>query len=766
VGKSRIDEYVRQLRELSPEELRQLADHIGELLASSGQGEPGGFRQPGIPTVAQQDLGGFEITFEQLFRIEEIQKIQDLFAEATGVGSMITKPDGTPITKPSNFCRLCRDIIRKTEIGCRNCYTSDAAIGRCHESGPIIQPCLSGGLWDAGSSITVGGRHIANWLVGQVRNEAQTEEGMRQYARLIGADENEVVTAFLEVPMMSRHKFEMISRMLFTFVSQLSLAAYQNIIQARIIADREKAQQTLRDREERLRMVGNSIPSGMVYEASATAEGQITFLYISEGVRKLHGCSPDEAIADPGLIYGNIHPDDRAEFLQKERTAVETNSVLDAEFRARSPEGSYRWHHVISNSRLLPGGHRVWVGIEMDITARKEAEENTKKLENQLHQSRKLEALGQLAGGIAHDLNNMLTPIMGYATLLLEKLADNTGESQQDLTLIIEAAERSSKLVQQLLIFARKQAIEINPVDLNEIIRNLESMLRRMLRENIDSTFQLAPDLGAILGDSGQIQQILINLAVNAQDAMPHGGRLIIATERKNLDEAVVRMLGGEMSGPHAVLIISDNGCGMDSDTQLKIFDPFFTTKAPGKGTGLGLATVYGIVKQHRGHISVNSELGKGTTFRIYFPLTDLPVEASNLQPQPVSVRGGETILVVEDQEIVRKMVCEILQRNGYTVLSAKNGEEALKLFENDGNDIQLLLSDIIMPGMNGPELYQRLTGSFPGLKGLFMSGYSSEVLNHEGVLRSCHSVIQKPFTPSALLQQLRSILDRNGCGS
>lgn len=751
MGKIRIEEYLRQLRDLSPDELRQLSDEIRVIVSG----------QPDLAPMSRNDTDTAEITFEQLFRIEDIQKIQDLFSEATGVGSLITRPDGTPITKPSNFCRLCSGIIRKTEMGRKNCYISDAVIGRHNPDGPIVQPCLSGGLWDAGSSITVEGRHIANWLVGQVRNEVQTENGMRQYARSIGADENEVAQAFLEVPMMSRHKFEMISRMLFTFANQLSLVAFQNLIQARIIADREKARQDLSESEERLRMIGNNIPSGMLYEAETTPEGLVRFLYVSEGVKMLHGCSPDEAIADSERIYGTIHPDDITELHRKERAAIATNSVFDIEFRARTPDGSFQWRQITSNSKLLSDGHRIWVGIETDINARKESEECTKLLENQLHQARKLEALGQLVGGLAHDLNNMLTPILGYATLLREKLAKDDTGNRQDLTLIIEAAQRSSKLIQQMLIFARKQPLEIKPVDFNDSIISLESILKRMLRENIKITFQLAPNLGAILGDIGQIHQILINLAVNAQDAMPNGGRLIIRTERLHPDDTTSRLLGLKLAGPHAVLNVSDTGCGMDKDTQHKIFDPFFTTKGPGKGTGLGLATVYGIVKQHHGHIHVCSEPGHGTTFRIYFPSTDLPLEASQQQPHTISIAGSETILVVEDQDIVRTMVCEILQQSGYTVLNAASGEEALQFFKDGGNDIQLLLSDVIMTGINGPELYQKLASAFPRLKGLFMSGYSSEILNHEGILGNCYPVIQKPFTPVTLLRQIRDILDR-----
>jgi len=704
-----------------------------------------------------------EITFEQLFRLDDIQNIQDLFAEATGVASLITRPDGTPITKPSRFCRLCSDLIRKTELGGRSCYASDASIGRDDRaSGPVIRPCLSGGLWDAGARISVGGLHLATWLIGQVRNEAQTEEGMRQYARQIGLDEEEIVRAFREVPVMSREKLEQIGRMLYTFANQLSLVAFQNIILTRIIAEHELADQALREKEERLRMIGNNIPSGMLYEAEVTPAGAVRILYVSEGVKRLHGCTVEEALRDPNFIYSTIHPDDWEEFQARERKAIETRGVFDIEFRARGDEGSYRWRRIISNTRQLPGGVDVWVGIETDITPLKEAEESKRRLETQLNQSRKLEALGQLAGGVAHDLNNMLTPILGYAELLRERLSRGVPALIQEVDLIADAARRSSKLVQQLLIFARRQAVEFVPVDLNAVIRNIEPMLRRMLRENLDVSLQLSPESGIILGDAGQIQQILINLAVNAQDAMPRGGQLIIRTARGGLDDLMPMAEGAPPAEPCAVLTVTDTGSGMDEETRQKIFDPFFTTKGPGKGTGLGLATVYGIVKQHRGSIHVDTRPGKGTTFRIAFPLTCRCPEPLPSSSMTLSEGGGETILVVEDQEIVRTMVCEILQRSGYVVLSASSGEEALRIVETTPADIHLLLSDVIMTGINGPELYRRLIVGRPGLKGLFMSGYSSEILSHEGIAQGPLKVIQKPFTPNALLSRLREVLGKS----
>jgi CheY-like chemotaxis protein len=368
--------------------------------------------------------------------------------------------------------------------------------------------------------------------------------------------------------------------------------------------------------------------------------------------------------------------------------------------------------------------------------------------------------VGRLAGGIAHDFNNMLTPILGYSEILSEDLAQDDPR-QAGVAQITRAATHAHTLTQQLLAFARKQTLEMKPLDLNQVVARFEGMLRRVLRENIVLETHLAGSLGLFSGDVGQIEQIIMNLALNAQDAMPEGGTLVIETQEVVLDESYASDHEEVTPGPHVMLAVSDTGAGMDEGTLGKIFEPFFTTKGIGRGTGLGLSTVHGIVKQHGGSIWVYSELGKGTTFKIYFPL------AEETRPVPVSGRtrteataGTETILVAEDEEQVKGLACEILRRNGYTVFEASDGKGALELAEAYEGPIHLLVTDVVMPDMNGKILHQHLSVARPGLKVLYMSGYSENVIAHHGVLDEGVNFVQKPFSFHGLATRVRDVLD------
>ena len=575
-------------------------------------------------TRPPEDVDG--ISFEILFNLADLQDLQDRFARAVGVASIITRPDGTPITKPSSFCQLCIDIIRKTEKGKCNCYKSDAALGRVHAGGPIIQPCMSGGLWDAGASISVGGRHIANWLIGQVRDETQTEDAMVAYAREIGADEKAFMEAFRKVPAMTREKFGFVADALFAFANQLSAIAYQNVQQARFIEDRNRA--------------------------------------------------------------------------EKEKEALQA----------------------------------------------------------QVQQAQRLEAVGRLAGGVAHDLNNMLSPILGYGELLQEDFAPDD-HRKAFVQHILEAGIRARDIVRQLLAFSRKQTMEIKLHDFNGILTQFEKLLRRTIREDIAITLRLGPNLPNIRGDAGQLEQVIMNLAVNAQDAMPDGGVLTMETSRAEVDDARIAACYGIPQGAYVVFAVRDTGGGMDAETQKRIFDPFFSTKGL-LGTGLGLATVYGIVKQHGGHIWVYSEPGKGSIFKVYIPVSgETTVESRPSEANAGPLPGTETILLVEDNEPVRTMAREILGRLGYRVLASDNGAVALKLLTEEEGPVHLLLSDVVMPAMNGKELFLAAKKIRPDLKVLFMSGYTENVIAHRGILDEGIAFIQKPFSTGGLSLKIREIL-------
>jgi signal transduction histidine kinase len=394
--------------------------------------------------------------------------------------------------------------------------------------------------------------------------------------------------------------------------------------------------------------------------------------------------------------------------------------------------------------------------------ALQEAEERTerKKLEEQLRQAQKMEAIGQLTGGIAHDFNNMLTVILGYSELMLQRLkADDPLRSEVEQ--VKEAGVRASMLTRQLLAFGRKQVLQPRVLDLNAVLTNMDQMLQRLIGEDIHLVTMPAPGLRRVRADPGQIEQVIVNLAVNARDAMPQGGKLTIETANVELDNAYAREHVSVRPGSFVMLAVSDTGCGMDRETQARIFEPFFTTKEPGKGTGLGLSTVYGIVKQSDGNIWVYSEPGRGTTFKIYLPRVEGAVEAVEPGLAPTrAVRGSETVLLVEDENAVRALIRSTLQANGYTVLEAHHGKHAIQIYEQHKGPIHLLVTDVVMPEMSGRELAEHLKTSRPNMKVLFMSGYTDKAIVNHGELDPDTAFLQKPFTPDALARMVREVLD------
>jgi len=394
-------------------------------------------------------------------------------------------------------------------------------------------------------------------------------------------------------------------------------------------------------------------------------------------------------------------------------------------------------------------------GIARDVTERKQ-------LEAQLRQSQKMEAVGQLAGGIAHDFNNLLTTITGYSDLALRKLQPGDPLSRS-LEQIKKAGERAASLTQQLLAFSRKQFLQPKVLDLNAVVAEMEKMLQRLIGEDIVLQTELAATLGHIKADAGQIEQVILNLAVNARDAMPQGGRLTIETQNVDLDEEYASRHIGVRAGPHVMLAVSDTGSGMDEETQRHIFEPFFTTKEVGKGTGLGLSTVYGIVTQSNGSLWVASKVNQGTTFTLYLPSIDevAPIAKPKRETE-AAILGAETILLAEDDEMVRNLVCEVLKRYDYQVLEATNGGEAARLSEEYQGPIDLLLTDVIMPEMSGRELAKRLVQLRPEMKVLYMSGYPDHAIVQHGMLDPETPFLQKPFTPHALARRVRDVLDLN----
>jgi nitrogen-specific signal transduction histidine kinase/CheY-like chemotaxis protein len=379
---------------------------------------------------------------------------------------------------------------------------------------------------------------------------------------------------------------------------------------------------------------------------------------------------------------------------------------------------------------------------------------------DQLAQAHKLEAVGRLAGGIAHDFNNLLTVITGRADFLLHTFqADDPRLRQIDL--ISQTARRAAALTRQLLAFSRKQVLQPKVLDLNAVVGTMDAMLRRLIGEDIDLLTALQPDLGRVKADPGQLEQVILNLAVNARDAMPRGGRLTLETADVELDETHARRHIGARPGRYVKLAVSDTGCGMDAETQARIFEPFFTTKEAGKGTGLGLATVYGIVKQSGGHIWVYSEPGRGTIFKIYLPrVEEVPESAAPEAYHGIRRQGSETVLLAEDDAELRGLASEILRGHGYTVLEATNGVEGAGVAEGHAGPIHALVTDVVMPRMGGRELAEALRSAHPETKVVYMSGYTDNAIMHHGVLEPGIVLLEKPFTPDALLGKVREVLD------
>jgi PAS domain S-box-containing protein len=485
---------------------------------------------------------------------------------------------------------------------------------------------------------------------------------------------------------------------------------------------------------------------------------QHRFVLANDASCALIGMKREEMIGK--TLESSMSPDLMNLMFEQEDRVFRTGKPEITTDEIQPPTGEH--HTVMAHKTLLTAadGRQQLVGVLRDITDLKKAERERAKLESQLRQAQKLEAIALLAGGVAHDFNNLLTVICGNAELLLDNSAEDDPR-RGDLEQIRKAGRRAASLTSQLLAFGRKQILNPTILDLNHVITEMGAMLRRLIGEDIELACIAQPGLGRVKADSGQIEQIIMNLAVNARDAMPQGGMLTIETKDVDFDEAGAQLHEDTVAGSYVMLAISDNGIGMDVETKARIFDPFFTTKEIGRGTGLGLSTVYGIVKQSAGFISVYSELEKGTTFEIYFPRIkegsrESAAEDGGAREKP---RGTETVLLVEDEPAVRTLACRVLRRQGYQVLEAADGLEALRMAEEFSGEIQLVLTDVIMPRMSGSELVSRLMAVRPGIKAVYTSGYTDDGIVRNGTLNPNVAFLQKPYTTGALTRKVRDAI-------
>ena len=472
-------------------------------------------------------------------------------------------------------------------------------------------------------------------------------------------------------------------------------------------------------------------------------------LYNSPSYSRLLGYSDEEL--QQTSAYEQIHPDDRALVASAAEEARHSGVGRRLEYRIRHKDG--RWLTLESTASLVRdhGKDVKLVIVNRDITERKQ-------LEEQLYLSQKLEAIGRLSGGVAHDFNNLLGVIIGYSEALLKQIgADHP--FREAIEEIEKAGSRAAALTQQLLAFSRKQVLEPKVIDLNTVVSDMQKMLHRLIGEDIELSMVLGQNLGMVKADRGQIDQVILNLAVNARDAMPEGGKLVIETRDAELTAADVNLYRYVNPGAYVVLKVTDTGCGMDAELQSHIFEPFFTTKGQGKGTGLGLATVYGVIKQSGGYIWVESELGKGTAFSVYLPRVEESREAAvapeSLEP---AARRSATILLVEDEPSLRKLTQRTLEEAGHTVLAAGDAAQALDVAKQAESSIDLLLTDVVMPGMSGRALAEELTSLRPEIKVLYMSGYTDAAVATHGVLQPGISILRKPFTSDVLLRRIDEI--------
>jgi PAS domain S-box-containing protein len=534
------------------------------------------------------------------------------------------------------------------------------------------------------------------------------------------------------------------------FPQELSLTRLNDgglVCVCRDITERLNAERARTEAEAKYRSLIEQV-AAISYIAELGISG--AWHYVSPQIGSILGFSAEEWLGGSRDWLRHVHPEDHA-VIEAAETASSRGESFQAEYRMTRKDGRIIW--VSDSAVVVPDsqGHPLMEGIIVDITERKQ-------LELQLQQSRRMEAVGRLAGGIAHDFNNLLTIVKGYTELALNR-AGLLPEVRTDIEHIEDASERATTLVRQLLAFSRKQILQPKILDLNNIVLGLDNLLRRLVSEDIEMKTLAGENVGAVKADPGQIEQVIMNLVVNARDAMPDGGRLTIETANVDLDAAYARDHATVRPGSYVMLAVTDTGIGMDSDTVAHIFEPFYTTK--GRGTGLGLSTVYGIVKQSGGYIWVYSEPGLGSSFKVYLPRVSEPIEASGGTRKKRRARGGtETILLVEDEPAVRELTRLVLEAQGYSVVEAPSPEDAERLCENGKGEIHLLLTDVVMPGVSGHELAKRITARRPKIKVLYMSGYTHNVIASGGMLERGIAFLQKPFTPATLIDKVRDVLD------
>ena len=524
----------------------------------------------------------------------------------------------------------------------------------------------------------------------------------------------------------------------------------------RDVSERRRTDDELRKNAEFITAVLEQMPVGVVVSDLADQRA----LFVNRRFLDIHGCDRD-LLADLVRFNERVYPDPGYRTAVRRRLLDGLQSGNAAamswdDVRIMRGDGQER---VVWFTAIPVQAQNLLIMTARDVTERRRLETERRQIEDQLRQAQKMEAVGQLAGGIAHDFNNILAGIIGFSEMILRQLPER-GPLRDDVQQILDAASRAAELTRQLLAFSRKQTLDMRVLDLNGHVRSIEKLLRRVIGEDVDLRLFLSPSLKNVRADPGQVDQVIMNLAVNARDAMPDGGMLSVETANVHLDEEYAGSHQPLIPGPYVVISVSDTGAGMEPGVLKQVFEPFFTTKEKGKGTGLGLSTVYGIVRQHDGHVTVYSEPGKGSTFKIYLPACREDGAKPAVAPSASGTTGTEPVLVVEDEEIIRRMTRRILAGAGYRVTVAATPADAIALFDAMDPAAVLLLTDVVLPGMSGKQLYERLSQKRPGLKVLYVSGYTDNVIAHHGILEPGTHFLQKPYMVEDLLRKIRGVID------
>ena len=700
-----------------------------------------------------------KLELRDIVDIEAIQSLMKDFSKLTDMTIAILDISGKVLVA-TGWQGICTKYHRVHPCTAKNCLESDMFLSRNVKAGEYVAYKCKNHLWDIVTPLIIAGKHVGNVYTGQIifEDEDFDIKPFVEMAEKYGFDKDDYLRALQRVPRVSREKAKLVMDFLMKFTALISRLGFSNLSLAESISQQRQVEIALRESEERFRLLLQQAPIAM-----STSNEKEEVDYVNDRFSETFGYTLED-IPNLKSWWSKAYPDERyrQEVLETWKIVMKTASqvqpnIASHEFKVTCKDGTVRDVEIFGNKI----GRKDLI-IFNDITERKHAEKYREQLEEQLFQSQKMEAIGRLAGGVSHDLNNMLMPIIGYAEMAAERFpAEDPGRNY--VGQILKAADRARNLNSQLLAFGRKQIFELKPIDLRLVVVGIKEILSRTVRENILINITLPDSLRNIRADTRQIELVLMNLAVNAQDAMPNGGVLTISLQDANIENQGDLLSGDVPPGSYVLLTVSDNGIGMKKETVAHIFEPFFTTKELGRGTGLGLSTVYGIIKQHGGYICVNSEPDKGTIFKIYIPSIEgvsSEQTLTSISDTPEDLKGqGQTILLMEDNEMVRTMVSESLQRWSYKVIAPDTVDQCIDIVRTPTISIDLLLTDVIMPDINGRELYQRLVKLRPELKALYISGYATDIIAQQGVVEEGTQFLQKPFTISVLLKKIKSLV-------